>query len=170
MQMRQNKGVVRELSILLGLAALTRLSLADPVDDFVKKEMEKQHIAGLSIGVLIKNKLIKAKGYGMANLELGVPASSDTVYEIGSITKQFTATAVMMLVEEGKVSLDEKAAKYLTGLPDAWKDVTVRQLLTHTSGIKSYTGMADFFTVKNLDRTHEAVIKYVSNQPMDFAP
>jgi CubicO group peptidase (beta-lactamase class C family) len=87
------------------LAAATR---ADLVDDYAKRIMHKQHIPGMTVAVLIKDKVVKIKGYGYANLELNSPANPNTVYEIGSITKQFTATAIMMLVEQGKVSLDDE--------------------------------------------------------------
>src|SRR5258706_516100 len=116
----------------------------DQVDAYIKAEMEKRHVPGISVAVVRDGKVVLAKGYGLANVELGVPATADTVYEIGSITKQFTATAIMILVEEGKIGLDEKMSKYLPDTPEAWDGVTIRHLLTHTSGIKSYTGIADF--------------------------
>src|SRR5687767_10652119 len=106
--------------------------------------MQKQHIPGLALAVIRDGKAVKAKGYGMASVELKVPATRDTVFELGSITKQFTAVAVMMLVEEGKVKLDEKILTYVSGLPEAWANATVRHLLTHTSGIKGYTEVPGF--------------------------
>jgi CubicO group peptidase (beta-lactamase class C family) len=110
------------------------------VDAFVGAEMREQRIPGLALAVLREGKVAKAQGYGLANVELNVAVKPETVFQTGSVGKQFTATAVMMLVEEGKVGLDDKLSNYLEGTPGAWKDVTVRNLLTHTSGIADYTG------------------------------
>ncbi len=94
-------------------------AVADEVDRRVEAQMRKRHVPGLSLAVLRDGKVVKARGYGFANLELKVAATPETVYEVGSLTKQVTAAAVMLLVEEGKVSLDDKIAKHLAGLPDA---------------------------------------------------
>src|SRR5215475_3982131 len=120
------------LAILLTAAVTTR---ADNVDDYVKAEMQKQHIAGLSIAVIKDGKIIKVEGYGLANIELNVPARPETVYKIGSVSKQFIASGIMLLIDEGRISLDDKIGKFLEGTPDTWKEITVRHLLTHTSGI-----------------------------------
>ena len=141
---------------------------ADPVADVVHQKMLQQHIPGLSPAVVRDGKVIKATGYGLANVELNVAATADTVYEIGSVTKQFTATAVMMLVEEGRIGLDDRIPKYLPGLPEAWKEITVRQLLTHTSGIKNYTAVPGFMKVTLAPATREEVIKTVAALPLDF--
>ncbi len=108
---------------------------ADKVDDYVKAEMQRQHTPGLSLAVIRDGKIIKVEGYGLANVELNVPARPETVYKIGSVSKQFIATGIMLLIEEGRISLDDKISKFLEGTPDAWKEITVRHLLTHTSGI-----------------------------------
>src|SRR5437660_12772609 len=94
------------LFLFLSLTASMALAQADPVDEFVKAEMQKRRIPGLSIAVVKNGKIVKAKGYGLANLELKVPAAPETIYQSGSVGKQFTATLVMMLVEEGKMSLN----------------------------------------------------------------
>jgi CubicO group peptidase (beta-lactamase class C family) len=109
---------------------------ADQVDTYIKLRMDKEHLPGLSLAVLRDGKIIKLKGYGYANLELKVPASPGTVYQVGSITKQFTATAILILVQENIVGLGDKIGKYLNGTPEAWKEITVRNLLTHTSGLQ----------------------------------
>src|SRR5207244_330039 len=122
-------------------------------DTYIETEMTKRHIPGLSIAVVRRGEIVHTKGYGMADVELSVPATANTVYQIGSITKQFTATAIMMLVEEEKLSLDDPISRYLDNAPEAWKDVTVRHLLNHTSGIKSYTSIADNMARNRLDRS-----------------
>src|SRR5574341_2495212 len=86
----------------LMLAAVARPS-DDRIDDYIRTRMEKQRIPGLSLAVLRNGELLEAKGYGLANVELNAPATADTIYQSGSLGKQFTATAVMMLVEEGKL-------------------------------------------------------------------
>src|SRR4028119_424601 len=141
-------------SLLLALSAMlatcmitTEISAATPsdaVDNYIVEQMKKDNIPGLSLAVVKGGKIVKAKGYGLANVELQVPATADTVFEIGSITKQFTATAIMMLAERGKLSLDDKISKYVSGTPQSWQSVTVRHLLSHTSGIKAYTSVEGF--------------------------
>jgi D-alanyl-D-alanine carboxypeptidase len=140
------------------------------VDAYVKAQMEKMRIPGLSLAVLREGKVVLSKGYGFANLEHSVPATPDTVYELGSITKQFTASAVMLLVEEGKLGLDDPISKHLSDLPASWSEVTVRHLLTHTSGIKSYTGLPSFQENGRKDYTHQELIKLVADLPIEFQP
>jgi D-alanyl-D-alanine carboxypeptidase len=141
---------------------------ADEVDRYVEAQMRKRHVPGLSLAVVRGGKIVKAKGYGLANLELNVAAAPETVYEIGSLTKQVTAAAVMLLVEEGKVSLEDKITKHLAGLPDAWGAITVRHLLTHTSGIKTYVGTVGFEVSRRL--TGDEFIKAAGGLPLLFEP
>jgi CubicO group peptidase (beta-lactamase class C family) len=116
----------------LVLAATVR---ADPLDDVVRREMRHQHIPGMSIAVLRRDEVIKAEGYGLANVELMAASTKETVYEIGSITKPLTAAALLLLVEEGRVELDAPVERYVPGVPVKWRGITIRQLLNHTSGI-----------------------------------
>ena len=115
---------------------LTAIPLqADDVDDYVKAVMQQRHIPAASVAVIKDGVLIKAAGYGLADMEHGVPANSETVYKIGSLSKQFLAAGVMLLVQDGKVSVDDKVNQHLPGIPSTWKDITLRHLLTHTSGL-----------------------------------
>jgi D-alanyl-D-alanine carboxypeptidase len=141
---------------------------ADPVDDYILHQMRLQHIPGLSLAVVKDGKLVKAKGYGFANLELRVPATPETVYQLASVTKQFTATAIMLLVQDGKLRLDDKISQYLDGTPDTWKEITVRRLLTHTSGIPDYLTDEAVRSVQNT--TPEKIMQSVAGLPMDFIP
>jgi D-alanyl-D-alanine carboxypeptidase len=143
---------------------------ADKVDAFIRGRMASDHVPGVSVAVVRNGKVVLARGYGLANVELAVPATPDTVYQLASVTKQFTATAVMMLVEAGKIGLDDKITKYLDGLPTAWGDVRIRQLLSHTSGIKSYTSVPDFFKTARKDYAKEEILKLVADAPLDFPP
>src|SRR5688572_8763913 len=100
------------LILLLTLSAAVR---ADKVDDYVKAQMERQHLPGVSIVVIKDSRIIKMEGYGLANVELNVPVRPDTVFKIGSVSKQFIATGIMLLVEDGKISLDDNVGKFLDG-------------------------------------------------------
>lgn len=100
--------------------------------------MDRLHVPGLSLAVAKNGQVIYSRAYGLANVELSVPATPDTVFQIQSITKTFTAAAVMMLVEEKKVAPDDPVGKYLDGTPESWKPVTIGHLLSHTSGTKDF--------------------------------
>lgn len=141
---------------------------ADNIDAYIMTQMQKRHVPGVSLAVIRDGRLIKARAYGLANVELNVPVTIDTVFEIGSITKQFTASAIMLLVQEGKVKLDDPISNYLSGTPEAWNPVTVRHLLTHTSGIKTYTGLQGFEFSRRLKA--DEFIKALSDFPLDFPP
>jgi D-alanyl-D-alanine carboxypeptidase len=154
------------LFTLVLLLAATVAAMADKVDDYVKAEMQKQRVPGLSLAVIKDGKIIKAEGYGLANVELNVPARPDTVYKIGSVSKQFIASGIMLLVDEGKVSLDDKISKFLEGTPDTWKEITVRHLLTHTSGIVREAPGFDPLKIQN----DADVIKTAYPLPLRFAP
>ena len=154
------------------LAATTSFADAktDQVEKLIAEHIKANRIPGLSVAIVRNGKVEFAKGYGMANLEHEVRATPETVFQIGSVTKQFTATAVMMLVEEGKVSLSDPFSKYYDDAPEAWKDVTVWHLLNHTSGIRSYTGL-----LTAIDKMRDPVVfgKFVDLlRPikMDFVP
>lgn len=123
------------LFVILLLLLQTTAVRADKVDDYVKAEMQKQRIPGLSLAVVKEGKIIKAEGYGLANVEHNIPARPETVFKIGSVSKQFIATGIMLLVQDGKISLDDKVGKYLDGTPESWNGITVRHFLTHTSGV-----------------------------------
>jgi len=115
--------------------------------------------------------VILARGYGFANLELNVRVTPETVFQIDSLTKQFTATAVMMLAEEGKVGLGESITRYQEGLPARWNGVTVRHLLDHTSGIKSFTSLPDVLArLTFLPTSRDEILALVADEPLEFAP
>ncbi len=156
--------------IALFLALVFALSVrADEVDKTVRAIMQERQIPGAAVAVVRNGKTVKKQGYGLASVELDVPVTEGTVFEIGSVTKQMTAAAVMLLVEDGKINLDDKISKYRPSTPDAWQDVSVRNLLTHTSGVKSYTAIGSGFELtRHLKR--DDFIKALSSYPLDFAP
>lgn len=108
---------------------------AAPVDDFIRAEMQKQRIPGLSIAVVKDRRIVKLAGYGVANLETGTPAAPDTVYKIASLSKPFIASAVLLLAQQNRLRLDDPINPYLEGAPESWNGITIRQLLSHTSGL-----------------------------------
>jgi len=120
----------------------------DRIDAFVRAEMERQKIPGVAVAIVKAGEVIKAQGYGYANIEHQVPVRAETIFQSGSLGKQFTAATVMLLVEESKIALADSITKYLPAAPEGWKPITVRHLLTHTSGIPDYTA-------QTLDRRHD---------------
>ena len=148
------------------LLALSAAVQADKVDDYVKAQMERQHLPGVSIVVIKDQKIVKSMGYGLANVELNVPATADTVYKIGSVSKQFIATGIMLLVQDGKISLDDNVSKFLEGTPESWKPITIRHLLTHTSGIVREAPGFDPLKIQN----DADVIKTAYSLPLRFTP
>jgi len=157
---------VRSLFTLALLAPF--IARADEVDDYVQAQMKKQHIPGLALAVVKNGRVEKSSGYGLANVELNVPVRPDTVFQIQSITKTFTATATMMLVEEGKIAVDDKLTKYLSDLPETWNGVTIRHLLSHTSGIKDFINEPTVDMRKDIQP--EDVIESLRKLPLNFRP
>ncbi len=139
------------------------------MDERIQAEMAANNIPGVLIGVASRGRLVHVQSYGMANVELRVPVSDSTVFEIGSISKQFIATAIMLLVEEGGVGLDDGIHEYLHDLPGEWLGVTVRQLLTHTSGIPDYEEIQTYEAYR-FRFTPEQIIRVAHSRPMDFEP
>ncbi len=150
------------------LALLASFAHADKMDEFVKAEMAKHQIPGLALTIIRAGQETKTAAYGFANLELKSPAHVETVFEIGSLTKQFTAACILVLAQDGKLSIDDKISRHLADTPAGWSNITIRHLLTHTSGIRNYTGLNGFELTKRL--TQAEFIKAIGAQPMDFAP
>jgi CubicO group peptidase (beta-lactamase class C family) len=160
------KHVPRSLALTLLLAAscLAQNSFGAKVDEYIRGEMQAQQIPGLSLAIIKDGRIVLAKGYGFANVEHKVPVKPETVFQSGSVGKQFTATAVMMLIEEGKLSLDDKITKYFPDAPTAWRDITVRHMLTHTSGMTDYP--ADFDLRR--DYTEDELYQSIKAIPLAF--
>ena len=116
------------------------------------------------------NKIIFKKAFGLANIELNAPVKPESVFEIGSMTKQFTAITILMLMEKGKLNLNDEITKYIPDYPTNGKKITIHHLLTHTSGIKSYTSMKALNDIASKDLTPIELIDFFKNEPMDFNP
>jgi CubicO group peptidase (beta-lactamase class C family) len=138
---------------------------AERIADFVDGYMKKKQIPGCAVLVRHEGQTVHCAGYGVANLEHGVKVTPKTVFQSGSLGKQFTAMAVMMVVEEGKLSLGDPVSKSLK-VPASWSKITIRHLLTHTSGLGDYP--EDFSLQK--DYTEDELLKMVTAQPLAFAP
>jgi CubicO group peptidase (beta-lactamase class C family) len=139
---------------------------ADRLDDYVRARMRWERIPGLSLAVVKDGKLVRAKGYGTANVETNSPATPRTVYRIGSVSKQFVAAGILLLVQDGKLALDDPIGKFLDGVPAAWKGITVRRLLTHTSGLVRDPPGWDPFKVQ----PDEEMIRSAFPLPLAFTP
>jgi len=141
---------------------------ADKVDDYLTAQMAQHRIPGLAIEVLQNGKSVKQAAYGTANLELNTPVKPETVFEIGSVSKQFTSAGILLLQQEGKLSVFDPITKYLKDAPAAWTNITIRHLLSHTSGLKSYTGLDGFDYKKHL--TQKQFIEAIARERHEFAP
>jgi CubicO group peptidase (beta-lactamase class C family) len=140
---------------------------SDSIDRFVRAEMERQRIPGMSVAVLVGDSVMMARGYGYANLELRVPASDSTIYQSGSVGKQFTAALVLMLVDHGRLRLDDPVTRLLPEGRSRWAGITIRHLLTHTSGIPDYT---DDAVDLHRDYTEDRLVRLAAALPLAFRP
>ncbi|MGQ0639382.1 MAG: serine hydrolase domain-containing protein [Gemmatimonadaceae bacterium] len=121
--------------VSLGAQSTAATAPPDTVDKLISAEMARAHIPGVAIAVVRGGKVIKAKGYGMADLEHNIPVTPETVFKIGSVSKQFLAAGIMLLAQDGRLTLDDLVGKHLTGTPESWGGITLRHFLTHTSGV-----------------------------------
>lgn len=159
---------LRLVSGLLLVAGGIASSVADPVDDLVQAEMRRLGAPGVLVGIMHRGKEVKVGAYGVANVELNTPVTRDSVFEIGSLTTQFTAAAILLLVEEGKIALGDPITRHLRDAPAAWNEVTVRHLLQHTSGIRTITGQKGFELARRLTRAQ--FIEQVGAWPLESVP
>lgn len=159
----------------LGLALAFRPAAAAPsaagvptdeVARFVRAEMDQEKIPGLALLVSRDGHTIRAEGYGLSNVELRTPVKPETIFQSGSVGKQFTATAVMMLAEAGKLGLDDPLSKFFSPAPDWWKQVTVRELLSHTAGFTDYP---DSFDLRK-DYSEDQLLEIVEAIPPAYPP
>mgnify|MGYP000997377006 CR=1 FL=1 len=166
--------VGRTTAVLFAVAALAGLPGAllaqspealTAVDGVVRSEMARQHIPGVSLAVVKGGAPILVKGYGLANVEHDVPVTPETIFESGSLGKQFTAAAVMLQVEDGTLALEDSIARFFPGAPATWRPITVRHLLTHTSGIPDYTvGSFDY----RRDYDEDALVRAAMELKLEF--
>jgi D-alanyl-D-alanine carboxypeptidase len=160
-------------NVLLGQSNSYKTDGNIKIDSFIVTTMETEHIPGLSVAVVKDNKLLLSKGYGLSNLEHHINASEKTMYGIASISKTFTAIAVLILVEEKRISLNDTIGKFFPNIPDLWKSITIKQLLNHTSGISSFSKYSKIPCKVGKDvRDYERgdAWKEVACLPLEFKP
>lgn len=141
-------------------------------DSIVNIHLSPGIIPGMSVAIARDGKIVFSRGYGEADVEMGVAAGPETIYRIGSITKQFTAAAIMRLVEAGEITLDDPLTKFLPDYPTQGQKVTVRHLLTHTSGIRNITSIDRGYLQREfrLDLTDEELLDLFAGLPFNFEP
>src|SRR5437773_245301 len=145
-----NIRLLRRVALLTGslgapLTAQSRSVLVARIDSIAAAPVKSGNVAGMAVAVVKGRDTLLMRGYGLADLENQLPVTPQTVFRIGSITKQFTSSAVMQLVEQGKIGLDDDITKYLPNIPTHGRRLPVRYLLNHTSGIPSYTDIGPRF-------------------------
>jgi CubicO group peptidase (beta-lactamase class C family) len=159
---------MKKLMILLVAFAVssTTYSQVDNVDTAIKDLMQKNKIVGLQLAVVKNNKIVKTCNYGLANIQDSIAVDSETVFSINSMTKAFTGVAIMQLVESGKLNLEDPISKYLDSLPNTWRNITIKQIATHTSGIPDiWESPEHMFSEKS-----ETLFKKIKEAPIVFQP
>jgi CubicO group peptidase (beta-lactamase class C family) len=160
------------------LPAVTALAKPSPpssqelesrVEEYIAARVKRDHFSG-SILIAREGKVLFSRGYGLANHELDVPNTPQTKYRLGSITKQFTAMAILILQQQGKLKVHDKIKKYLPDAPKAWDEITIEHLLTHTSGIYNYTESLEFLKTLPVRVTLTELIAKFKDKPLNFKP
>jgi CubicO group peptidase (beta-lactamase class C family) len=168
------KNLILILSLFLAINTLPNSSFGQTPEkqfDKILSEQNFENSPGFAVLVAKNNKVLYRKAFGYANLELDVKLQPDHIFRIGSITKQFTAAAILKLEEEGKLSLQDVITKFIEDYPTHGHTITIEHLLTHTSGIKSYTSMKEWDAeMHKKDFSPEEMINFFKKEPMDFAP
>src|SRR5438105_1707898 len=171
--------VARSLRPLRSLFGTLVLLLASPRDGaaqdvsrmvrIIQSHVDSKQFMG-SVLVAQDGNVLLDKGYGSANLEWDIPDSPHTKFRLGSLTKQFTAAAILLLEERGKLRTDDLVAKYLPDAPAAWATITIANLLTHTSGIPNFTSFPDYSTTEATPTTPEQLVARFRDKPLNFQP
>ncbi|MFP2924941.1 serine hydrolase domain-containing protein [Pyxidicoccus sp. 3LG] len=152
------------VGLFAGRPSSAHESLRERIDAFVRAEQKRVNVPGVAVAVVSHGRVIVAKGYGFSNLEHQVPVTPDTLFQSGSLGKQFTAMAVMLQVEAGRISLSDSITKYFPDAPASWAPITIRHLLTHTSGLGDLDGLID----QRKDYTDEEFAQFLYTLPLNF--
>jgi len=179
--MNTHKSTLSSLTVILGFTYLffscsekpTVSTFQQEIDAFIEKNMKELHIPAVSYAVMQNGEYISSGVYGLAEVELNAPANEHTLFNVGSVGKTFTATAIMVLEEDGKLSIKDPIEKHLEGIPDSWDNITIEHLLNHTSGIKDYVDDHGGYTLlPNIDRavelTPEQYIEMCTTNSINF--
>ncbi len=168
-------GALFVAGVLLAPAVLpaqtrSRADMVRAIDSLALAPIQRGQIAGISVAVVKGRDTILIKGYGSADVELEVPTPANAVYEIGSVTKQFTTAALLQLVEQGKLALDDDIIKYLPDYPSRGNAISIRRILDHTSGIRSYTEIAEARGAMKNPISKDSLMALFGGKGFDFAP
>ncbi|MDQ3749427.1 MAG: serine hydrolase [Acidobacteriota bacterium] len=158
-----------QLALAQNPTASSAQQIAAEVDEYLNAAVKYNHFSG-SVLMARDGQPVISKGYGMANYELNVPNTPQTVFRIGSITKQFTAVAIMILQERSKLNVNDPICKHLENCPAAWRPVTIRHLLTNTSGIPSYTDLPGFNKMSVQPVNRAELVDLFRDKPLEFTP
>ncbi len=158
---------MKRVALALLLSSSSAVAQSDRVDEYIRAEMTRQRIPGLALAIVRDGKVVKAQGYGLANIEHNVAVTPATIFQSGSVGKQFTATLVMMLVEGKRLNLDDPIGAFFQDAPSIWNGITVRHLLTHTAGISNK--LYDQIDLRR-DYTEEELFARIAAIPLDFPP
>ncbi|MDL2145021.1 serine hydrolase domain-containing protein [Flavobacterium tructae] len=154
---------------LIACSGLSAQSLETKIDQLIASKLKPENPGAVFLAVK-KGKVVYRKAFGMANLEMDVQMKPESVFEIGSMTKQFTAVAVLMLAEQRKLKLDDEITKFIPDYPTNGNKITLHHLLTHTSGIKDFTGMKAIKDIARRDLSPKELVDFFKNEPVDFKP
>ncbi|CAI2766740.1 serine hydrolase domain-containing protein [Flavobacterium collinsii] len=154
---------------LMGCSGLSAQSLETKMDQLIASKFKPENPGAVFLAVK-KGKVVYRKAFGMANLEMGIQMQPEFVFEIGSMTKQFTAVAVLILAEQGKLKLDDEITKFIPDYPTHGNKITLHHLLTHTSGIKDFTSMKAIKDIAKRDLSPKELVDFFKNEPADFKP
>jgi CubicO group peptidase (beta-lactamase class C family) len=161
--------MIRRISITLLVAVAVMAQDVSRMDEVVKTFVSKKEFMG-AVLVARGSEVLLSKGYGSANLEWNIPNSPSTKFRIASLTKQFTAAAILLLEERGKLKTDDLVKKLIPDVPAAWDNITIFHLLTHTSGIPNYTSFSDYRAQAPFPTTPEKLVARFREKPLDFQP
>jgi CubicO group peptidase (beta-lactamase class C family) len=150
-------------------AELDAAALEKKIDELLNAHVAVNDFSGVVL-LARGGKPLASKGYGYANVEWEIPATPQTKFRIGSITKQFTSMLIMQLREQGKIELEDSVCVFVVPCPDAWKPVTIHHLLTHTSGIPSYTGISSWRETNMVPKTVEQMVAIFRDLPLQWTP
>lgn len=156
--------LTRSAAALLAAFVMEPAAHADATDDYVRGVMQKRHIPGMSIAVMRDNQVIKEASYGLASIEHNAAVKPDTVFSLASMTKTFTATAIMLLVQDGRITLDDPVIKILPQLPPAWAGVTLRHCLSHTSGLPD--AITDDINIITINGDRDVLLEELARLPL----
>ena len=151
-------------------SSLLRPARADEIDNLINATLRQERVPGMALLVMRSGKVVRMSTYGLANVEQQAPVRHDTLFQSGSLGKQFTATAVLLLQEQGRISLDDPVGKYLPPGPPEWASITVRELLDHTSGIHdSEEDGGEIFELRR-EYSDDEMIHILQSYPLNFPP